>query len=205
MTTIHREAIEWCDMWIRSADRSGLPRALFVGDSVTRGYYSTAEQILSPTAACARLATSRFVSDPVYHQELALVLNQYRFQVIHFNNGLHGWDFSEADYADGLQRTIEVLRRLAPGAALVWAHSTPIRRSGDLTNFDPRHARIVERNRLASVIMADLGIPVDDLFTSALNQLSWFSNDGIHYTTEGCARLGEQAAASVMPLLPATG
>ncbi len=197
MTTIHREATEWCDIWLRSADRNGLPRLLCIGDSITRGYYPAVEKGLEGRFACARLATSRFATDPVYHQELALVLGQYRFAVIHFNNGLHGWDFSEDDYREGMLGLVELLRRQQPGAKLVCATSTPIRLPGDSERFDPRHQRVVVRNRITSGIMAVERIPLDDLFPLALARPDWFAGDGIHYNESGCAGLAAAVCASV--------
>ena len=201
MTTIHREEIEWCDLWVRSAGHNGLPRVLCIGDSICRGYYPQVERLLDGRAACARLATSRFAADPVYQQELALVLGQYRFQVIHLNNGLHGWDYSEGDYAVGVRDLVEFLRRLAPAAALVWAASTPIYQAGAPGAFDPRHQRVIERNRIAAGIMAGHGIAENDLFNLALGRTGWFTDDGIHYTAEGNAMLGAQVAAAVMKLV----
>lgn len=197
MTTIFREHIEWCDIWIRSAERTGKPRLLCIGDSITRGYYGGVEKLLMDRYEPARLATSRFLTDPVYHHELALVLGQYRFQAIHFNNGLHGWDFTEADYEDGLHRLVDLLRRLQPSAKLICANSTPIRVPGDTARFDPRHERVVVRNRLVAGVMAARGIPVDDLFSVALAQPGWFAGDGIHYNETGCAGLAAAVAACV--------
>ena len=45
--------------------------------------------------ACARVTSSKCVADSTFAGELALVLDDYEFAVIHFNNGLHGWDYSE--------------------------------------------------------------------------------------------------------------
>lgn len=197
MTTIHREATEWCDIWLRSADRTTLPRLLCIGDSITRGYYPQVEKLLEGRFACARLATSRFCLDPVYHQELALVLGQHRFAAIHFNNGLHGWDFSEDDYREGMLALVELLRRVQPAARLVFATSTPFRLAGDLARFDARHQRVVERNRIAAGIMAGAQVPIDDLFPLALARPDWFAGDGVHYNEAGCAGLAAAVAASV--------
>ena len=55
------------------------------------------EKKLAGKAFVARLATSRFLADPVLLKEIALVLDQMRFDVIHFNNGMHGWQHSELE------------------------------------------------------------------------------------------------------------
>src|SRR5207247_9694343 len=93
-----REAFGWCDIWISHANQTNLPRVLLIGDSITRGYYPEVEKRLTGKAFVARLSTSRFVADPVLLKEIALVLDETRFDVIHFNNGMHGWQHSEAEY-----------------------------------------------------------------------------------------------------------
>ena len=70
-----RERIEWCDIWITDAEKEGVPRVLLIGDSITRGYYGEVEKLLAGRAHCARLTTSRCVSDPVFFDELSLVLS----------------------------------------------------------------------------------------------------------------------------------
>ncbi len=201
MTTIHREHIEWCDLWIRSAERTRHPRALLIGDSICRAYYDAVERRLEGRVDCARVATSRFVSDPVYYRELALVLDQCRFSVIHFNNGLHGWDYSEADYVDGLRTLVDFLRRSAPQATLIWATSTPVHRANDLSQFDPHHLRVIERNRLAAEVMASHAIVSNDLFQLALGKTAWFTQDGVHFLGDGNEQLADQVAARIIQQL----
>jgi len=81
-----RERIEWIDIWVTDADKTDLPRVLLVGDSITRGYFGGVEKHLAGKAYCARLTTSKCVSDPTFNDDLKLILNQYKFSVIHFNN-----------------------------------------------------------------------------------------------------------------------
>jgi len=42
-----RERIEWIDIWVTAADKDDLPRVLFVGDSITRGYFGGVEKRLA--------------------------------------------------------------------------------------------------------------------------------------------------------------
>src|SRR6188472_1151772 len=69
-----RESIEWCDIWISHANETNLPRVLLIGDSIARDYYPEVEKRLAGKAFVARLATSRFVADPVLLKEIELVL-----------------------------------------------------------------------------------------------------------------------------------
>jgi hypothetical protein len=58
---------------------------LLIGDSITRGYFGEVEKHLTGKAHCARLTTSKCVSDPSFLDEVQLFLKQYRFAVVHFN------------------------------------------------------------------------------------------------------------------------
>src|SRR5438552_11883341 len=86
-----RESIEWCDIWISHANETNLPRVLLIGDSIARDYYPEVEKTLAGKAFVARLATSRFVADAVLMKEIEVVLGGMKFDVVQFNNGMHGW------------------------------------------------------------------------------------------------------------------
>src|SRR5438094_10675238 len=92
-----REAIEWCDIWISHANETNLPRVLLIGDSIARDYYPEVEKRLAGKAFVARLATSRFVADPVLPKELELVLNQKRLDVGVCNYDMHGLTYREEE------------------------------------------------------------------------------------------------------------
>src|ERR1041384_1390657 len=79
-----RESIEWCDIWVSHANETNLPRVLLVGDSIARDYYPEVEKRLAGKAFVARLATSRFVADPVLLKEIESVLDGAKFDVIQF-------------------------------------------------------------------------------------------------------------------------
>src|SRR6478672_8013613 len=119
-----RESIEWCDIWISHANETKLPRVLLIGDSIARDYYPEVEKRLAGKAFIARLTTSRFLADPVLLKEIELVLDQEKFDVIHFNNGMHGWQHSEAEYEKALPRFIKTIRSHARKAKLIWATTT---------------------------------------------------------------------------------
>src|SRR5882672_6035379 len=119
-----REAIEWCDIWVSHANETNLPRVLLIGDSIVREYYPVVEKRLAEKAFVARLATSRFVADPVLLKEIESVLNGAKFDVIQFNNGMHGWQHSEAEYRQAFAKFVKTIRANAPKARLIWATTT---------------------------------------------------------------------------------
>jgi hypothetical protein len=199
-----REGIEWCDIWISNANKTNLPRVLLLGDSIARGYYPAVEKRLAGKAFVTRLTTSAFVSDPMFHQQIALVLDHTRFDVIHFNNGLHGWQLSEADYRKAFPDFLATLQKHAPNAKLIWATTTPHKPT---TNAPPANSsneatkRVAARNTIALEFVAAKKIPVNDLFTPLLGRAELYS-DGVHFNREGIALQANQVAAEIEKLLP---
>ncbi len=196
-----RERIEWVDIWVTDADKDDLPRVLFIGDSITRGYFRDAEKPLEGKAYCARLATSKCVCDPSFDAEILLLLKQYRFDVIHFNNGLHGWGYSESDYRNGLLEFLATVNKHAPDAKLIWTATTPVRDSSDLKKFGELNGRVQARNRIAAEIMRQQDIPTDDLYELVADHPDWYTSDGVHFNEQGRAAQGAAAAASVVKRL----
>jgi len=199
-----RERIEWADIWVTDADKDNLPRVLLMGDSITRGYFGEVEKRLAGKACCARLTTSKCVSDPFFPDEVQLLLKQYKFAVIHFNNGLHGWGYSEDQYRDGLLRLMETFNEHGGNAKLIWATTTPIRKRGNLEQVSERTERVKARNRIAADIMKERGIPTNDLYGLVEEHPEFFSGDGVHYNGKGKEVQGAAVAESVLKCLGST-
>src|SRR5882757_7030409 len=140
-----RENTEWLDIWMPHTNDRGLPRVLLIGDSITRGYGRQVEINLKDKAYVARLATSKSLGDPALLEQVALVLKEQSFDVIHFNNGMHGDGYTEEQYGAALPGLLEVLRRLAPRAKLMWATTTDVRVKNNIAEIDPKTDRIVRR------------------------------------------------------------
>ena len=197
------EYIEWLDIWVAGADRSDMPRLLLVGDSIACSYYAYVEKALEGQYYCARLCTSARVCDAVFLRQLSLVLEEYHFDVVHFNNGLHGGSSTLDEYRAGLERAWDDILAHAPGARCIWAASTPVRRPGHLAELDAERTDWVEeRNRAAAEIAARRGIPVDDLFTPVCDHPEYFADDGVHYNAEGVAVLGDTVLAALRACAP---
>jgi hypothetical protein len=46
---VHREDIEWCNVWIPDATNAKLPRVLLIGDSISMSYYDRVHDSMSST------------------------------------------------------------------------------------------------------------------------------------------------------------
>lgn len=198
-----RERIEWADIWITNADANDLPRVLMIGDSITRGYFSGVEKALEGKANCARLTTSRCICDPVFFEELEMVLRQYPFKVIHFNNGLHGWGYTEAQYARAFPKLLDCLRRHSPEAKLIWTTTTPVRKRSTVDQLDERTERVRKRNEIAMQFVGEMDLAVDDLFGLVIDHPEYYSADGVHFNNEGKAAQVQQVAQSILEQLTA--
>lgn len=199
-----RESIEWCDIWISHANETNLSRVLLIGDSIARDYYPEVERRLAGKAFVARLATSRFVTDTVLLREVELVLSETKFEAIVFNNGMHGWQHSEAEYQNGLPKFIKTIRTHAPKAKLIWATTTPLRDgkgiTGD-TKAEYSDERIASRNALAAKIVAAQKIPTVDL-NIAVRGHPELHSDNVHFNGQGNHILGAEVSDAISKLLP---
>ena len=196
--TPHRERIEWCDIWFTDADKTDRPRVLLVGDSITRGYFGDVEKRLGDAAYCGRWTSSRSVGDPVFFQELALVLGQYDYDVIHFNHGLHGWDYGEEEYRAGFARMLAELQEHAPEATLLCGLTTPVR---DDSGMAEHAGRVAPRNDIARELCDKAGIATTDLHALAVENPEHIGGDGVHFSGPGRvaqAKLVAEAIASVL-------
>lgn len=200
-TPVHREPTEWCDFWMPNTNKRDLPRVMLIGDSITRGYFATVEEQLKGKAYVARIATSKAIGDPALLSEISTFLSQGAFDVVHFNIGMHGWAYTEAEYRQHFPDLVATIRKHVPATTrLIWASTTPIRkdREGGASN-----SRIEARNRIARELATAAGIPVDDLHAAASAAPGDIHTDDIHFTKEGSAMLGAQVAAAIQKLLPA--
>jgi hypothetical protein len=192
-----RENIEWCDLWVTDADDESRPRLLMIGDSITRAYFPFVETQLHERFACARLTTSRCLCDPWYLTELDRVLDEFRFAVIHLNNGLHGWDYTESEYEAALPKVMEHVRAKAAGAVLIWAQTTPVMVIDDKPHFAEQNQRVLERNRIAAAWASAHQVAVNNLYAVVADHPEYWIKDGFHFTATGSEALANQVAICI--------
>ena len=192
-----REGIEWLDVWVTSGNKpAAAPRVLLIGDSITRAYYGDAAKAMGDKVVCDRLATSASLGDPLLLLQVELVLRQYHYDVVHVNNGMHGFDYSEAEYGAAIRPLLKVVQQGAPQARIIWATTTP---TGAGTQ--DRNPRILERNRLMRTALAGTTVAIDDLHAVIAADPTMISKDGVHMNPNGSAALGAEVARSVAAAL----
>jgi hypothetical protein len=189
------EEIEWTWEVRPTHVEPKLPNVLLVGDSITRNYFPEVQRQLTDVANVYLFASSTSVGDPrLTHQldEFAAMEN-IPFSVVHFNNGMHGWTYSEAEYKSAFPSLLHELHGIAPNASLIWATITPVK--GEKSP-GPTNARIDARNSIALSFIAKAGIPVDDQHDLMTQHKDQYEDD-VHFNPTGASIQGKQVAEFV--------
>jgi hypothetical protein len=141
--------------WDFVKDDPKLPRILLIGDSVSRGYTQPTRKALAGKANVHR-APANCGPTASGLKNLDAWLGEGKWDVIHFNFGIHDRATPVADY---LKRLEEIVLRLEKtGAKLIWASTTPI---PDNPAQKQTAASIVARNAVAREVMQRRRIAID--------------------------------------------
>lgn len=201
----------------RVEDVAGLPRVLLIGDSISIGYTPAVRELLKGKANVHRIKTN---GGPTLNglKNLTTWLGDAKWDVIHFNWGLHDLKYVKADSGDKIQPVgtagarhqvaiadyeknlatlVEQLK--ASGAKLIWCSTTPVpegavgRVPGDEVKY----------NEAAARVMKAAGVATDDLFTHAQARIKEIQNKAdVHFSAAGSKYLAEKVAAEIEAALP---
>lgn len=177
-----------------------LPNVLLLGDSISRNYFPEVTKDLAGVANVFLMASSTSVGDPRLPHQIAefATMEKVWFRVVHFNNGMHGWGYNEAQYRAAFPQFLRAVRLLLEkDGALIWANTTPVRAdaASGATN-----ARIDERNAIAGTIVKATGIPIDDQH-SLMARHGDLYHDDVHFDPAGAGIQGDQAASAIRSAL----
>ena len=192
-----RENIEWSISYgyhLTDGEKDQ-PRVLLVGDSICNFYKDNVISFIDGRMNVTYWVSSFCVTHPCYLPSLEVHLRQSRYDVIHYNNGLHSLGTDVTAWTNGLVRAIRLIRTLQPQARLVWCTSTP------LTDAE-KTAQAVALNVAAKAVFAqpDMGpIYTDDLFSliDPLDRKTYWK-DVYHHQPAAVTMEAEQVVASVV-------
>jgi hypothetical protein len=198
------ETYEWCDFWWEKTDKRDKPRVLLIGDSITRAYRPKVNQPLKEAAHVDMLAISRAVDNPSLMQEIGYNLSQedFRYKVIHFNNGIHGLHLSHREYQRGLEETVAYIIENCPKARLILALSTPVTVEGrkEVINTELTD-KLINRNNAIKLTGNKYKLPIDDLYAPMLGRSEYRAEDGLHYNDAGESAQADIVSRKVMEFL----
>jgi hypothetical protein len=159
-----------------------LPNVLLLGDSLSRNYFPQVTRDLAGVANVYLMASSTSVGDPrLPHQirEFAAMEN-VPFRIVHFNNGMHGWGYTEAQYTAAFPEFLRTVRSLVSrnagkSSGLIWANITPVEpnafNGASNSRIDDQHALMLQHQNL--------------------------HQDTVHFNTAGSNLMGDQVAATI--------
>jgi acyl-CoA thioesterase-1 len=193
-------------------DDPALPRVLLIGDSISIGYTLPTRAALSGKANVHRPPTN---CGPTTRglQQIDQWLGDSKWDVIHFNWGLHDLKYMDAkggltdpdkgkqqvpidQYEKNLDQLVQRIKKT--GATLIWASTTPVpegskgRVKGDAAKYNGVAKKVTDKH----------GVAVDDLYAFALPRLKEIQRPAnVHFTPDGSKALAEQVAASILQAL----
>jgi lysophospholipase L1-like esterase len=189
-----------------------MKRIVLIGDSIRTGYQDKVRELLAGRAEVCPSEQNAGTSALVlaHLDEWAISL---RPDVVHVNCGLHdikkefGQDTAAIPLGAYERNVRAILERLQAEteATVIWATTTPVNQEWHHANktFDRFEADVVAYNKVALGIAGELGIAVDDLYSAVMSvgADSLLTEDGVHFTPEGCRFLGERVAECIKGVL----
>lgn len=186
---------------------------VLVGDSIRMGYQATVREELVELAWVRSAAMNGGMTTRVV-EHIDEWIVAHKPDVVHMNAGLHDIrrdrdgsgkrQVEIDDYAANL-RTIFSRARAETDAVLIWATTTPVIEEQHNTTkpFDRMNADINSYNLVAREIAAEYDVEINDLnaLVCGKNAGDLMTGDGVHYTPEGSALLGQVVAARICPHL----
>ncbi|MBL9115267.1 MAG: SGNH/GDSL hydrolase family protein [Verrucomicrobiaceae bacterium] len=196
-------------------DVAGLPRVLLIGDSISIGYTNDVRDLLKGKANLHRIPTN---GGPTTRglTELSKWLGDSKWDVIHFNWGLHDLKYITNDpskradpkdptahpqvdlasYEKNLTALVAQLK--ATGAKLIWCNTTPVPSGSDgrIEGDEQKYNAAAER------VMKGAGIPINDLCShSKAGPKDAQLPANVHYTPAGSKYLAQKVASEIEALL----
>jgi len=178
--------------WDFVEDDPALPRVLLIGDSVSRAYTQAVRKALAGKANVHR-APANCGPAKAGEEKLDVWLGTGKWDLIHFNFGIHDRATPPEDYRARLERIVD--RLAATGEKLVWATTTPI---PDVPAKGFTADSIVERNAIAEEVMKAGGVALNDLFTAVSPHVAEYRlPDDVHFNSAGYDFLAARVAEAI--------
>lgn len=189
-----KETFEWICSRQDHNDKEDLPRVLLIGDSITRGYESIVCNRLRGTAYVDYIATSYAIDSKSYYNLIKSIFSYNKYDLVHFNNGLHGIHVSPKIYKKRLEKVLKMFSN----TKVVMALTTQLFYEGKSEIEKKWFQRVNERNESMLEIAKEYGISVDDLYTiSCTLQKGDLYGDGVHFSNSGYEILSDAVEKSI--------
>jgi len=133
----------------------------------------------------SKITSSRSMGDSYLIKQLDALMAHAKFDVIFFNNGLHGVNYTPEEYGKYIPVVYKLLHKNNPNVKIVWINTTARRIGGDLDHFDKYNDDVNKRNKLVEKFCKSNHISILDFSSLSINNEKYYTNDGIHFNPEG--------------------
>lgn len=178
------------------------PRVLQLGDSISRGIWTTTQDLFSSKLKTVNLygAPTNCLGFEQYHAFLEDWLGDCTWDLVMFNVGMHfhvtSLTYWRRDYADGLREIVSKIRNHSPSSRVVFATTTPSPLDSNDTmpdeetcpNFKLFHKAgfVASMNQVAQEVAAELNFTIHDRYAIIQPVLGMYQRPcDIHYQQSG--------------------
>ena len=193
----------------RVESRCETARVLIIGDSISIGYFKPLQKLLEGKAVVEHnVGNAADTANGLAN--LDKWLGDTRWDVIHFNHGLHDLKYVDEQgrntavekgkqknpieqYEKNLDELVTRLKKT--GAILIFATTTPVpdgtgfRVKGDAEKYNVAAKRVMNKH----------GVTIDDLYSFSLPRLDEIQRpQNVHFTEAGSQLLAEQVTDSIL-------
>ena len=200
------------DLWMKNKHDKTLPNVLLIGDSISMGYHKTVVKGLNGKANVYRPRTN-CGDTPKGLREISKWLGKAKWDVIHFNFGLHDLCYRHPkakvygsrdkvngtqqvpveQYKANLEKLVQILKKTE--AKLIFATTTfiPEGEAGRFVGDD------IKYNKAALEVMKKHDITINDLWltTSKFEPKQFRKPGDVHFTGKSSEILGKQVIKAV--------
>lgn len=221
-----REWAEWTNFCITEPTTQQDKRILLVGDSISNGYGAFVQRLM-PDYRIDRLSTSEGTDHPNFFRMLQIALEQYDYELIHMNNGIHVHGVTPEEYKQNLKRIFQWIHLISPRTQIIFCNTTPFSKKVAVQDqevaIEGKHFKMGDRvplqegigeqdywvfdnessegiiafNQMAMQICKKMHIPVNNLFEVCVNE-NLQKSDGVHFQQSGYKRLAECVVQSIV-------
>ena len=121
-----QEGIDWSRFSMYDAQDKSLPRVLMIGDSICNANHRSVRELLKGKYSVAFWASSMDATDPDFIYALNLILEQAPYDIITFNNGLHGHR-PLPERVVAIENAVKFIREKLPDSKLIIVGTTPVK------------------------------------------------------------------------------
>ncbi len=195
---MRKEKYEWIHSWCDDTGRNDIPRVLLIGDSITNGYQAKVRELLKDKCQVDYIATSYAVDCLFFNQLITDFAADSKYDIIHFNHGLHGMHMTTPVY----EAAMDILAsRLVMNSRVIFVTSTKTYKPGTQEPTD-HNPLVMERNEAVCRLAEKYHARVNDLYTLSDAMLpTYYSQDGTHFADSGYAVLAKAVSNTILEAL----